>query len=109
MLSSGTGSRRERAVQVKADFDWARQATDILSRLYGVLSDTIVSWKSFSSPGEDISYFDGTSANTQLSLRAIKSIFRDLQREEKRLDELKNRCTAFSEDVSHILFLSTYS
>jgi hypothetical protein len=94
---------------VKADFDWARKVTDILSRLYGVLSDTIVSWKLFSSPGEDISCFDGTSANTQLSLRAIKSIFRDLQGHEKRLDELKNRCTAFSKAVSRILFPSAYS
>jgi hypothetical protein len=91
---------------VKADFDWARQTTDILSRLHGVLSDIIVSWKSFSSPGEDISQFRGTSANTQLSLRAIRSIFRDLQGDEKRLDVLKSRCTAFSRAVSHVFFPS---
>jgi hypothetical protein len=105
-LSSGSGTTRERAVQVKADFDWARQAIDILSRLHGVLSDTVVSWKSFSSPGEDISYFGGTSANAQLSLHAIRSIFRDLQGDERRLDVLKNRCTAFSRAVSRMFFPS---
>jgi hypothetical protein len=106
-LSSGSGTTRERDVQAKADFDWARQTTDVLSRLHGVLSDTIVSWKSFSSPGEDVSYFGGTSPNTQLSLRAIRSIFRDLQGDEKRLDVLKSRCTAFSRAVSRMFFLST--
>ena len=87
---------------MKADFDWARQVTDILSRLHGVLSDTIMSWKSFSSPREDIGQFEGTSINTQLSLRAIKSIFRDLEGDEKRLDVLKSRCTQFSRAVSRI-------
>lgn len=107
-LSSGSETTRERAVQAKADFDWARQATDLLSRLHGVLSDPIVSWKSFSSPEEDISYFRGISENAQLSLRAIKSIFRDLEGDEKRLDVLKSRCTAFSRAVSHMFFPSAH-
>jgi hypothetical protein len=65
-----------------------------------------MSWKSFSSPGEDISQFAGTSINTQLSLRAIRLIFRDLEKDEKRLDVLKSRCTAFSKAVSRISFSS---
>jgi hypothetical protein len=89
---------------VKADFDWACQTTDVLSRLYGVLSDTIVSWKSFSSPGEDLSYFGGTSTNAQLSLRAIRSIFRDLEGDEKRLGVLKSRCTEFLRAISRMFF-----
>jgi hypothetical protein len=106
VLSSGSGTTRERAVQVKADFDWARQVTDILSRLHGVLSGTIVSWKSFNSPREDISHFGGTSTNAQLSLRAVRSKFRDLEGDEKRLDVLKSRCTAFSRAVSRMFFPS---
>jgi hypothetical protein len=109
-LSSSSAITRERDVQVIADFDWAHQVTDILSRLHGILSDTIVSWKSFSSPGEDVNHFGGTSANAQLSLRAIKSIFRDLKGDEKRLDVLKSRCTEFSRAVSRMLLPSaTYS
>jgi hypothetical protein len=89
---------------MKADFNWAHQTTDILSRIHGVLSDMVVSWKLFNSPGEDICYFGDTSASTQRSLRAIKSIFQELQGDEKRLDLLKCRCTEFSRAVSHILF-----
>jgi hypothetical protein len=103
-LSSGSGTKRERAVQAKADFDWACQVTDILSRLHSVLSDTIVWWKSFSSPREDISYFGGTSANAQRFLRAIRSIFRDLEGDEKRLGVLKSRCTEFLRAVSRMFF-----
>jgi hypothetical protein len=105
-LSSGSETTQERTVQVKADFDWASQVTDISSRLHGVLSDTIMSWKSFSSFGEKISYFRGTSTNTHLSIRTIRSIFRELEGDEKRLDVLKSRCTAFSRAVSRISFLS---
>jgi hypothetical protein len=90
---------------VKADFDWARQIIDILSRLSGVLSDTVVSWESFNSPGEDIGYFRDISEPGQLSLRKIKSTFRELQGDEKRLDLLKSRCTEFSRAVSHTPFL----
>jgi hypothetical protein len=91
---------------VKADFDWARQVSDILRRLHGVLSDTIMSWKAFSSLGEDIDQFAGTSINTRLSLRAIRSIFRDLEGDEKRLDVLKSGCSAFLRAVSRISFPS---
>ena len=64
-------------------------------------------WKSFSSPEEDIGYFEGTVENAQLSLRVIGLIFRDLQGDEKRLDVLKSRCTVFARAVSsYILFLS---
>ena len=105
-LSPGSETTRERTIQVKADFDWASQATDVLSRLQGVLSKTIMSWKSFSSTGGDICYFEGTSLNTHLSLRSIKSIFRELEGDEKALDVLKSRCTAFSRAVSSISFLS---
>jgi hypothetical protein len=87
---------------VKAVFDWARRATDISSRLHGVLSDTITSWKSFSSPGEGISHFEGISTNSRLFLRAIRSIFRDLEGDEKRLDLLKSRYTAFARAVSRL-------
>jgi hypothetical protein len=108
-LCSGSGTTREQAARVKADFNWARQAGDILSRLHGVLSDTIQSWKSFSSPGGDISHFGGTSAKTQHSLRAIRSIFRDLEGDEKRLGVLKSRCTAFSRAVSRMFPPIRYS
>jgi hypothetical protein len=94
---------------VKADFDWACQTTDVLSRLYSVLSDTVVWWKSFSSPGGGISYFGGTSTNTQLSLRAIRSIFQDLEGDKKRLGVLKSRCAVFSRTVSHIFLPNSYS
>jgi hypothetical protein len=109
ILCSGSGTTRERAARVKADFDWVRQASDILSRLHGVLSGTILSWKSFSSPGKDISHFGGTSAKTQHSLRAIRSIFRDLEGDEKRLGVLKSRCTAFSRAVSRMFSPIRYS
>ena len=92
---------------MKADFDWACQTMDILSRLHGVLSDTVASWKSFSSAEEDIDYFRGASMYTQLYLRAIGATFRELEGDEKRLDLLKSRCTEFSRVVSRIPIPST--
>jgi hypothetical protein len=94
---------------VKADFDWAHQTSDILSQLHSGLSGTIAAWKLFNSPGDDIGnngYFQGISKNAQLSLRAIGSIFGELEDDERKLDLLKRRCTEFSRAVSNIPFLS---
>jgi hypothetical protein len=105
-LSCSSGTGRSRAVQVKKDFDWALKAIDILRRLDGVLSHTVESWKSFNSPDEDIGYFRGICARAQRSLRAIRSSFRELQGDQKRLALLKSCCTDFSRAVSHIPFPS---
>lgn len=96
-------------MQVKADFDWAHQISDILSQLHSVLSGTIAAWKLFNPPREDIGdigYFRGVSTNAQLSLCEIGFIFRQLQGDEKRLGLLRSRCTEFSRAVSYITFLS---
>jgi hypothetical protein len=97
-------------VQVKADFDWAHQISDILSQLHSVLSGTIAAWKLFNPPRgdiEDTGYFRGVSTNAQLSLCEIGLIFRQLEGDEKRLALLRSRCTEFSRAVSYIPILST--
>jgi hypothetical protein len=100
----GTGERR--AIQAKKDFDWALKIIVILRRLNDVLSHTIDSWKSFDSPDEDIGYFRGISVPAQRSLSAIRSSFRELHGDQKKLVLLKSCYTDFSRAASHIPILS---
>jgi hypothetical protein len=108
-LSYCSGTGRRRAIQVKKDFDWALKIIDMLHRLDGVLSYTIESWKSFNSPDEDIGYFQDISVPARRSLLAVRSSFRELEGDQKRLALLKICCTNFSRAVSHILFPSADS
>jgi hypothetical protein len=109
VLAHCSGAGKSRAVQVKKDFDWALKIIVILRRLDDVLSHTTESWKSFDSPDGDIGYFRGIAISGQRSLSAIRSSFRELQGDQKKLVLLKSCYTDFSRAVSHIPFLSPHS
>jgi hypothetical protein len=85
---------------MKESFDWALKAINLLSRLSSVLCDTVEAWKSFESPEEDLGYFRDISLSAHRSLCAIKLIFRQLQRNLRRLSLLKDCCSKFSSSVS---------
>jgi hypothetical protein len=102
MLSHRFRDTRERAAEMKESFDWALKTMDLLRRLDGVLCDTVEAWKSFNSPDEDLGYFGDISPNAHRSIDAINVIFRQLQRNQRRLFLLKNCCSEFSRAVSQI-------
>jgi hypothetical protein len=77
----------------------------LLRRLDSVLSDTVEAWKSFNSPGEDINYFYNTdvaaiSPQAHRSLHTIKAIFRQIERNQKKIAVLNKCCSDFSRAVS---------
>jgi hypothetical protein len=101
VLSHCSENGRKRHNQVKKDFDWALKIIIILRRLDEVLSHVIDSWNSFDSPDGDIGFFRGVSVPAQRSLHAIRSSFRELQGDQKKLILLKTCYTDFSRAVSH--------
>ncbi|KIX03972.1 uncharacterized protein Z518_07525 [Rhinocladiella mackenziei CBS 650.93] len=100
----------ERSAEMKEAFDWALQTMGLLRRLHGVLSDTVDAWASFSSPGEDIGYFQSSPAapisqQARRSLRAVRTTFRELHGYQKRLALLIVSCSDFSETLNFHLKL----
>lgn len=84
-LRSGTITGK--AAEIKKASDWAVQTMGLLPQLNRVLSDTIKAWRSFSSPGKNIGYFSNTDA-AALSLRRIDAVFRQLQENQTKIDNL---------------------
>ena len=70
-------------------FTWISQTVAVLHQIDHVLSDTVEAWRSFDSPGGDITYFrnteesHGISSYSRCSLRAIKATFRELECHQK--------------------------
>jgi hypothetical protein len=102
-LSQRSETARERAVELKAAFDWTLQAIALLRRLDGVLSTIVKAWKSFSE--EEIGYFHGTevapvSLHARRSLHAVRATFRELQGHQEKLVKMNHTCSDYSRNVS---------
>jgi hypothetical protein len=114
ILSRHSGTALERTVEMKKAFDWTLQTMKLLRRLESVLLATIKTWKLFSSPDGDISYFCGTdeaviSPAALRSLCAIKGSFSELQYFQEKMTLLNRCCSESLEAVSPNLLLFTYS
>jgi hypothetical protein len=84
---------------MKESFDWALKTMSLLRQLDGVLCDTVEAWESFSSCDEDLGYFGDISSSSHRTLCAVKMIFRQLERNQRRLFLLKDS-SEFSRAVS---------
>jgi len=97
--------------KVKKAFDFCIQATNLLSRLDSILSETLQCWAAFKSEDGDILYFNDTEA-TELSprsrrnLRSIMNVFRLLDGSQKRIVALRKSCLEYKGFVSKIMITS---
>jgi hypothetical protein len=95
---------------VETAFDVNSKTIEVLGRIGGVFSDTIKAWKSFNSNNSHICFFRTTedaaiSSHSKRSLRAIKAIFQEMEKDHNKIMFLKQKCSEFSSTVSHKLYL----
>jgi hypothetical protein len=95
---------------VETAFDVNSKTIEVLGRIGGVFSDTIKAWKSFNSNNSHICFFRTTedaaiSSHSKRSLRAIKAIFQEMEKDHNKIMSLKRKCSEFSSTVSHKLYL----
>jgi hypothetical protein len=95
-----------------ADYNYFREAEELLRKLRHLISKTIAAWAKFDCLEGDVAYFLDLECRTSASnnlLCEIREIFKKVERHQQTLDNLSELCRDYINEVSYIRVSSIHS